>query len=180
MVVVNFILIGLVLIILQTTVFMPRLDWLPSPDFYFVLVAYLAYRLELLHSLIILFPLACFLDVLCGTVLGSYALICFSAFFFIKTVAQRLPIREPLYQIPLIGVAYLAVHWLVYLLLNFLQPGQLVNWSWWQMMIRALLVAALALPLFYFFEKVRKFSIGNFFPWNRMRLRTDNRRRRRT
>ncbi|MDD2465472.1 MAG: hypothetical protein PHI97_15860 [Desulfobulbus sp.] len=180
MVVVNFILVGLLLVILQTTVFMPKLVWLPAPDFYFVLVAFLAYRLELLHSLIILFPLACFLDVLCGTVLGSYALICFGCFFFVKTIAGKLPIRETLYQIPLIGVAYLVVHWLVYLLLNFLQPGQLVPWSWWQMLIRALLVVVLGYPLFYFFEKVRKFSLSNFLPWNRLRLRTDNRRRRRT
>ncbi|MGE4559096.1 MAG: hypothetical protein AB7E77_02760 [Desulfobulbus sp.] len=179
MVVVNFILVGLLLVILQTTVFMPKLVWLPAPDFYFILVAFLAYRLELLHSLIILFPLACFLDVLCGTVLGSYALICFGGFFFLKTVAGKLPIRESLYQIPLIGVAYLVVHWLLYLLLEFLQPGQLVAWSWWQMGMRALLVVTLGYPLFFLFEKVRKFSLSNYLPWNRLRLRTDNRRRRR-
>lgn len=180
MVVVNFILVGLLLVILQTTVFMPRMDWLPAPDFYFVLVAFLAYRMELLNSLIILFPLACFLDVLCGTILGSYALICFGCFFFIKTVTGKLPIRETLYQIPLIGIAYLAVHWLVYLLLEFLQPGQVVAWSWWRMLSRALLVVALGYPLFFIFEKVREFSLSNYLPWNRMRLRTDNRRRRHT
>ena len=180
MVVVNFIVIGLLLVILQTTIFMPRVAWMPAPDFYFVLVAFLAYRMEFLHSLIILFPLACFLDVLCGTVLGSYALLCFGCYFLVKTISGKLPIKETLYQIPLIGAAYLIVHYLVYLLLDFLQPDHLVSWSWWQMLSRAAMVVALGYPLFYFFEKVRKFSIGSFLPWNRLRLRTDNRRRRHT
>jgi len=180
MIVINFIVVGLLLVIAQTTVFMPQVDWLPAPDFYFVLVAFLAYRLELIHCLLILFPLACFLDVLCGTVLGSYALICFSGFFLLKTANEKLPIREPLYQIPLIGLVYLAVHYLVYQLLNFLQPDHLVPWSWSPMCIRTLLVMVLAYPFFFFFEKVRTFSVSNFLPWSRIRLRTDNRRRRRT
>ena len=179
MIAINFILVGLLLVILETTVFMPRLGWLYPPDLYFILVAFLAYRLEFIHSLIILFPLACFLDVLCGTMLGSYALICFGCYFFVRTISGKLPIREPLYQIPLIGAAYLVVHWLVYLLLNFLQPGHLAPWNWLQMIIRALEVVILGYPMFYFFEKVRKFSIGTLLPWNRLRLRTDNRRRRR-
>nr|WP_320010146.1 hypothetical protein [uncultured Desulfobulbus sp.] len=178
MIVINFIVVSLFLVIAQTTFFMPRIVWLSAPDFYFVLVAFLAYRLELVHSLLILFPLACFLDVLCGTVLGSYALICFIGFFLLKTANEKLPIREPLYQIPLIGAVYLLVHYLVFQLLNFLQPEHLVLWSWPPMGIRTVFVMALAYPLFIFFEKVRTFSINNFLPWNRMRLRTDNRRRR--
>lgn len=59
MVVADFIFVGLLLVILQTTVCMPRTVWLLAPDLYFVLVAYLAFRLDVLRSLIILFPLAC-------------------------------------------------------------------------------------------------------------------------
>jgi rod shape-determining protein MreD len=68
----------------------------------------------------------------------------------------------------------------VYQLLNFLQPDHLVPWSWSPMCIRTLLVMVLAYPFFFFFEKVRTFSVSNLLPWNRIRLRTDNRRRRRT
>ena len=94
MVVFNFIVTGLLLIILQTTICMPTPIWLPAPDFYYVLVAYLAFRLDLLRSLIILFPLVCILDVLSGTILGMYALLCFSGYFltsagFRKTAGQR-------------------------------------------------------------------------------------------
>lgn len=180
MVVANFILVGLLLAILQTTVCMPMTVWLLAPDLYFVLVAYLAFRLDVLRSLIILFPLACILDVLSGTVLGTYPLICYGGYALIRTVAGKLPITESLYQMPLIGLAYLAVSWVVSLLLGVLEPDQLVAWSWWRMIVRALLVAALVYPLFFGFDLVRKYSHRNYLPWNRLRLRTDNRRRRRT
>jgi rod shape-determining protein MreD len=43
---------------------------------------------------------------------------------------------------------------------------------------RAMLVAVLAYPLFYVFDLVQKYSHRSLFPWSRLRLRTDNRRRR--
>lgn len=178
MIAINFILLGLVLVIVQTTLCMPSPVWLLTPDCYYVLVAYLAYRLDLMRSLIILFPLVCILDVLSGTVLGMYAILCFSGYFFIRFIAQKLPVNEALYQIPLVGVSYLLISWGVYLFLRLIQPEGLVSWSWWKMGVRALLVAVMAYPLFSVFDLVQKYSQRSFFPWSRLRLRTDNRRRR--
>jgi rod shape-determining protein MreD len=178
MIVVYFLLMGLLLVLLQTTVLMPKTVWQFSPDLYFILVAYLAYRMDVLRSLIILFPLSCLLDVFCGTILGSYALLCFGCFFGIKSVSGKIPLRADLYQIPLIGIVYLLVNWLVYLLLELLQPGHQVPWFSWQIIIRALLVVLLAYPLFYLFDLMIKFSNHSPLAWNKLRLRTDNRRRR--
>jgi len=174
----NFILVGLLLVIMQTTVCMPSPVWLLTPDCYYVLVAYLAYRLDLMRSLIVLFPLVCLLDVLSGTVLGMYAILCFSGYFLLRFVARKLPVNESLYQIPLVGVSYLLISWGVYLFIRFIEPEGLVSWSWWKMGMRAVLVVALAYPLFYIFDLVQKYSNRSLFPWGRLRLRTDNRRRR--
>jgi rod shape-determining protein MreD len=178
MVVFNFIVTGLLLIILQTTICMPTPIWLPAPDFYYVLVAYLAFRLDLLRSLIILFPLVCILDVLSGTILGMYALLCFSGYFLLRLVSAKLPVNVPLYQVPLVGLSYLAVSWVVYLLLELLEPGQQISWYWWKMIVRTILVTVVSYPLFLFFDWLQKHSHRSFLPWNRLRLRTDNRRRR--
>ena len=51
-----FILIGLLLVVLQTSLMMVNPVWVGSPDLYYILVAYLAYRFDLLRSLIIIFP----------------------------------------------------------------------------------------------------------------------------
>lgn len=178
MLVLNFIVVAVVLVIVQTTLCMPSPMWLAAPDFYFVLVAYLAFRLELLPSLLILFPMACVLDVLSGTILGMYPLLCFGGYFLLRHIAGRMPVNEVLYQTPLIGASYLFGSWVVHYLLEFLQRGQQTDWVWWQMLFRALLVAICCYPLFALFEAVRRYSQGNMVPWNRLRLRRDNRRRR--
>lgn len=178
MVVFHFIVVGLLLVILQTTICMPTPVWLPAPDFYYVLVAYLAFRLDLLRSLIILFPLVCVLDVLSGTILGMHALLCFSAYFLLRQFSAKLPVNDIVYQIPLIGLSFLAVSWVVSLFLELLQPGQQVAWSWWRMLVRMVLVAMFSYPLFFLFDLIQKYSRHSFLPWNRLRLRSDNRRRR--
>lgn len=179
MLVVYFLLIGLVLVLLQTTVFMPSPVWLFAPDFYYILVAFLAYRLDLLRSILVLLPLGCILDVLSGTVLGMYSFLCFSGYFFIRIVAGRLPINEYLYRIPLVVVSFLSVFWGVFFLLRFFETGEQIVWSWWQMLVRVVLVAVFTYPLFIGFDLVKKNAQRSIVPWNRLRLRPDNRRRRR-
>ncbi len=175
MLVVAFLVIGLVLIILQTTLFMPTPVWPAAPDFYYILVAYLAYRLDLLRGLLILFPLSCVLDVLSGIVLGMYPALCFGGFFFLRFMAERLPVRESLYQVPMIAVSYLVVHWLVYVVLFFLEPAVLIPWSWPLVLLRAGLIIVFSFPLFRFFERINKRLQGGFFPLKRLRVRSGNR-----
>lgn len=177
MVVLNFVVVGVVLAVLQTTLCMPTPTWLLAPDLYYVLVAYLAFHLELPRSLIVLFPLVCVLDVLSGTILGMYALICFSGHLLLRLLAAKLPVKQYLYQVPLVGLSYVAVSWAVYLLLELLEPGQQVAWSWWKMLVRTVLVTALSYPLFLLFDWLQKQSHRRFLQWNRLRLRNDNRRR---
>jgi rod shape-determining protein MreD len=178
MVVLHFIVVGLVLTILQTTLCMRTPVSLLAPDFYYVLVAYLALRLDVLRSLIILFPLACVLDVLSGTILGSYALICFGGYVLLRQLAARLPVNGLLYHLPLICLSFLAVSWMTYLLLEFLQSGQQAAWSWWEMTLRTLLVALCSYPLFFLFDLIQKYSQRSFLSLSTLRLRGDNRRRR--
>lgn len=181
MVIVHFIGAGVLLVILQTTIFMRTPISLLSPDLHYILVAYLAFRLDLLRSLIILFPLACVLDVLSGTVLGMYGLSCFGGYFLLRQVSTRLPglpINEALYQIFLISLSFLGVSWVIYLFLDVFSPGQQVDWSWWKMLVRMALVAGATYPLFFLFDILHKYSQRRFLPWNRLRLRGDDRRRR--
>lgn len=180
MVVVFFILAGILLVVLQTTVFMSSPVSSFSPDLHYVFVAYLALRLDLVRSLLILFPLVCVLDVLSGTVLGTYALSCFSGYFLLQQISSKLPVNELLYQIPLISLIYLAVSWALYLFLEFFAPGQQAAWAWWKMVIHMVLVAGATYPLFFLFDLLQKYSHRDFLPRNKLRLRSDNRRRRTT
>lgn len=177
MVIVGFTLLGLLLIVLQTTVCMLHPAWPAAPDFYYILVAYLAYRIEILRSLIVLFFLGCILDVFSGVVLGMYSLICFGAFFLLRFVAKKMPVSESLYQVPLVGVSYLVVMWGGYVFISFFEPAALVPWSWWKMLLRAALIVVFAYPLFhfldFFYNRVRKGLIS----WKKLKVKSDNRYR---
>ena len=177
MVVLVYTLLGLLLIILQTTIFMFHPLWVGAPDLYFILVAFLAYRIDLLRGLIILFPISWTMDVYSGVVIGTYPAICFSAFFLLKIMDAKMPVRESLYQIPLVGVSYLVVSRVVYTVLSFFEPGVLSPWSWPLMLLRVILLVLFAWPLFRFFEFVNKRLQQNFVPFKMLRIRTGNRYR---
>lgn len=169
--------IGLLFILLQTTVFMVNPLWPGAPDLYFILVAFLAYRMDLLRGMIILFPISWTMDVFSGVVLGTYPAICFMAFFFLKLMDAKMPVRESYYQVPLVGVTYLVVSRLVYTVLSFLDPGTLVAWSWPLMLLRVGLLVLFAWPLFSILEFIDKRLQRKFTPFKVLRVRGGNRYR---
>lgn len=177
MFVLSFFVLGLLLIGLQTTLFMINPLWSAAPDFYFVLVAYLAYRHDILRGLIILFPLSMIFDVLSGLLLGMYPALFILGFLLLKFMASHLPVRESLYQIPMVGVSYLLVNWLVYVFMSFAASAVLVPWSWPVMLMRAGLVVLFAFPLFWFFEVFSRRVDGKKTPLRKIRLRSGNRYR---
>jgi rod shape-determining protein MreD len=177
MFVLGFFCIGLFLIIAQSTIFMVHPVWSGAPDLYFILVAYLAYRHDLLRSLIILFPLAMIFDVLSGLVLGMYPALFLLGFLVLKFLSDRLPVRESLYQVPMIGVVYLLVSWIVYICISLAAPELMVPWSWPVMLMRALLVALFSFPLFRFFDFFSRGIETRFSGFKRPRLHSGNRYR---
>jgi len=170
-----FIVIGLLLIVIQTSVMMLNPVWVASPDLFYILVAYLAYRFDLLRSLIILFPLSWVLDVLSGVVIGTYPAICFGAFLLLKIIDAKVPVRESLYQVPLMGVSYLVVYRVVYAILSLFAPESIAPWSWTEMFARLFLLVLVAFPLFSFFEYINQRLQKQFTPFRMLRVRSGNR-----
>ncbi len=170
-----FFLIGLLLIVLQTSFLTVTPVWVASPDLYFILVAYLAYRFDLLRSLIILFPLSWVMDVFSGVVIGTYPSICFGAFVLLKIMDARIPVRESLYQVPLIGICYLMIYKIVYTFLSLVFPDVIAPWSWPEMFVKVFLLIIFAFPLFRFFEYVNQRLQKKIVPFRMLRVRSGNR-----
>ncbi len=123
-----------------------------SPDLYYILVAFLAYRLDVVRSVAIILIVSCTLDVFSGTIIGFYPLLCYGGYFLIRFISIKMPVRESLYQLPLVALSYLIVSLLVYHTLDFLQPNTLGAWHWSRILLRAALIIPLAWPLFRIFE----------------------------
>ncbi len=171
----SFILTGLLLVVIQTTLFMPASTWIASQDLYYILVGYLAYRLDFFRSVLILLPVSSILDVYSGTVIGTYPAICYCGYFLLKFMTVKMPIRKSLYQFPLVAVSYLIVCRIVILLLDFFQPNLIVGWSWLPMLLRAGLIYLFSSPLFRLFECLDhhlrgKFSSAALYRLHRSRL----------
>lgn len=179
MLVVYFILAGLLLVIGEATAAM----YCPSdallPDCHYILIAWLAYRLDLLRSLVILIPLSCAMDAVSGTsFFGMYALFCYGSYALLRLTSQKLPIPETIYRLPLTSISYLLFSWILYALLVLLPAEiEVAPWSWSVMLSRTAWVLALTWPFFFLFDLLRKFAGRNILPFHKLHLRSDNRRR---
>ncbi len=174
----TFIIVGLFLVVAQTTVFMPSPMWAAAPDLYYILVGYLAYQASTFRSIIILLPISSVLDIYSGTIIGMYPAICYSGFFLLKFMSVKMPVRKSLYQLPLVAVSYLFVCWIVVLSLDFFQPQVIVEWVWMPMLLRAGLIYLFSFPLFRFFSFLDRCLRGRISSVHSSRSRPGNQFRR--
>jgi rod shape-determining protein MreD len=170
----TFIIVGLLLVVAQTTVFMPSPMWTASPDFYYILVGYSAYHFSFFRGIIILLPISSVLDVYSGTIIGMYPAICYGGFFLLKFMAARMPVRKSLYQLPLVAVSYLFVCWIVVLSIDFFQPQVVAGWAWMPALLRTGLIYLLSPPLFRVFAFLDRHLKGRISPVRLSRSRPGN------
>ncbi len=157
-----FIFAGLLLAAVQTTLLMPGPLWPVSPDLYYVLVAYAACQFSICRGILILLPVSCVMDVYSGTVVGLHPAICCCCWLLLKVMSVKMPVRKPLYQLPLVAVSHLLVSWLTVQLLSVVEPEAGAVWSWPPMLFRAGLVLLFSYPLFRFFDFLTNRLSGKF------------------
>ncbi|MCI5148090.1 MAG: hypothetical protein D3916_01555 [Candidatus Electrothrix sp. MAN1_4] len=158
----SFILVGLFLVLVQTTLFMPSPLWLIAPDFYYILVGYLAYNITFLRGAAILLPVSMLLDVSSGTVIGMYPALCYLGYFLLRCMVAKMPVRKSLYQLPLVAFSYLMVNWILLFILDFFQPQVIAGWMWFPILFRAFLIYLFSFPLFHCFTFLEKKVKGTF------------------
>lgn len=176
-----FAVVGALLAVLQTTLLMPSPTWVFAPDLYFVFVAYLAAsRFSWFPALVLVYLTGLIMDVLSGTLLGMFSLLCFAGFACIRPFAGRVVCKEFFYSIPLISILFLVLSALVYVSFDFIHPGQLAPWVWWEKGTRALLLALCIWPLFKLLDMVYNYAENSAMPWKRLRARSTGPKRRQT
>lgn len=160
-----FFVLGVILIVLQTTLLQFAPEGFGRPDFIFLLVAFSAYRFAWLPGIFLTFTLGWIFDVLVGLYLGIYPLECLLVFAGLKLITTNSPVKESAYQIPLVGISYFVMHLLVYFLTSFTLPDALPEWSWPRIIQDTLLLVAAAIPCFLLFnslyEYIRKRALSS-------------------
>lgn len=156
----SFWVLGIVLIVVQTTLLQYFPQWLGRPDFVFILITFTAYRFAWIPGILLAFSLGWTVDVMGGVHLGFYPLMCLLTFTCLKLLTNKSPIKESTYQIPLVGLSYFLVQMFFYFIYSLTMPEVLPEWSWSITVQRTVLILVSAIPLFLlfnsFYESIQK------------------------
>jgi rod shape-determining protein MreD len=147
-----FMVIGVLLIVLQTTVLLDFPANFGRPDIIYLLVAFAAYRFAWLPGMLLTFVVGWIFDVLIGVNLGIYPLECMLVFFCLKIVAINSPIRSTAYEIPLVGISYFLLQMLIFFFSSLTIPENLPEWSWSRIIQDTFLLVLAAIPSFLLFN----------------------------
>ena len=98
MVVLSFLLLGFVLIAVQTTLFHQFPHWLGRPDLAFILLVFTAYRFNWFGGLLLAVLLGWLMDVTSGVYLGTYLLLVLLVFSIVKFLSQNSSVKETVFQ----------------------------------------------------------------------------------
>ena len=143
-----FLVLGVLLIVLETTLLQSFPAWIGRPDFVYILVAFAAYRFAWFPGLLLTFTLGWVMDSLTGINLGVYPLECLAVFAGLKVLTTNNPLRESTYQIPLVGLSYFIVKVVTYCLYSFTLPDFLPEWSWGRMFGETGILMVATIPCF--------------------------------
>ncbi len=167
----SFFVLGIFLIVIQTTLsqFLPT--WLGRPDFVYILVAFFAYRFDWLRGLVLVYVLGWMLDVVSGLYLGTYILEYLLVFFSLKIVTENSPVKESAYQVPLVGISYFVVQMMFYFFYSIALPGTLPDWSWNRIVQETIILLVATVPCFFLYN-----SLFAFFQKRRLSQRLLRRR----
>jgi rod shape-determining protein MreD len=152
MVISFFLMVGIGLLILQTSIFPLLPVWLGRPDPLFVLIVYAALRLEIYQGAILTLVFGLLLDIFSGPFLGLYPVIYLTLFVILKTMAANLTIHETVHQVPLTLASYLFACVGLFVFASLLMPEDTLAWPWRGVLLQLFLLAILTIPLFQIYD----------------------------
>jgi rod shape-determining protein MreD len=147
-----FIILGTLLLVLQTS-FLPIFPgWFAKLDPLFVLVVFVSVRVDPFRGALIIIYLGMLTDIFSGIYSGLHPVVYLTLHFMIKLLSRPLVLNEPPHQIPLVLTSYFFVLSLINLTTTFLSPDVASLWNWKEIIVRLLLLALITMPLFSFYD----------------------------
>jgi rod shape-determining protein MreD len=152
-----FLILGILVLVVQTTFLQLLPAWLGQPDILFLLIVYIACQKEILAGAVIILLLGLLMDVFSGVYLGLYPVIYLLVFAFIKGVSRKIAINQFAYQVPLAVISFLLVSIFMFLFSYSLAPDSPPQWSWGQIILQLLMLAVIGAPVFGGLDTVMNF-----------------------
>lgn len=144
-----FIILGAFLLVLQTTIFVRIPHWLGNPDLLFLLVLFIATKVDNYRGIILTMIFGLMMDIFSGFVPGLFPAVYLGLFVTIKYISRSVIVDEPIHQPPLAAACYLSCSGAIYLYMTIFNPGTDIFWSWRDLLLQMFILAILALPSFH-------------------------------
>lgn len=153
----SFLLLGILLVVVQTSVLQLLPGSFARPDLVYLLVAFAAYKLPWIPGAVVAFTVGWVCDVLVGINLGMYSLEFLFVFVCLKLLTMSSPVKESAYQIPMVGVSYFLLQMVVYMFSSMSFEHALPEWSWGAVVQETLLLVLAAIPCFLLFNSLYEY-----------------------
>jgi len=154
-----FIILGAFLLVVQTTIFVRTPQWLGNPDLLFLLVLFVATKVDKYRGIILVMIYGLMMDIFSGFVPGLYPAVYLGLFLTIKYISSQVIVDEPTHQPPLAAACYLLCSGAIYLYIAIFNPGTNILWSWRDLLLQMFILAILALPSYHLLSRI-VFKIG--------------------
>jgi rod shape-determining protein MreD len=154
MLITAFTILGAFLLVLQTTIFARMPHWLGSPDLLFLLVLFMATKIDTQRGIILTMIFGMMMDIFSGFVPGLYPTVYLGLFVTIKYISRHVIVDEPTHQPPLTAASYLATSGCIYLYLTLFNPGLDILWSWRDLILQMFILTILSLPSFHLLNRL--------------------------
>lgn len=147
-----FLIVGIILLTLQTTLFQVFPDWLGKPDLLFVLLVFLSTRTKMYQGTVLALLYGLVVDIFSGVFLGIYPVLYVMFFLVLKVLSLHFILNDQTYQAPLVAISYLMFNIGVVLFAIILAPENVLMWAWGQLLLQMLILSVITVPLFRFFD----------------------------
>ncbi len=152
-----FLIVGILLIVYQTTILLTLPSWFGSPDLLFILIVFIAYRFDSLRGFFLAFLFGWIMDVVTGLYMGVYVIEYLLVFVVINTLTKNSPIKESAYQVPLVGLSYFFAQLFLYAGLTMMVGEPQAPWSWSKMLREAIILTVATIPCFILFNSLYEY-----------------------
>lgn len=154
MFIIIFLILGILILIVQTTFLQILPPWLGYPDILFLLIVYISCQKEILAAAVIILLLGLLMDVFSGVYLGLYPVVYLLIFAFIKGISRKIALSDFTYQVPLAVISYLLVSIFMFGFSYLLAPESLPQWNWGTILLQLLMLAVIGAPVFALFDYI--------------------------
>ena len=143
-----FLITGVLLLVLESTVLHVLPIWAGRPDLLFLLTIFVALRLDMVRGALLVFFFGLLLDIVSGLYLGLHPVAFLLVFMIAKLGSRSIPLAEKVYRVPLATLLYVIYSTTLFYVAVMIGDGNADAWRLSRMALQTAVMVLCAFPTF--------------------------------